>query len=159
MKSCLNKTNNFFAPKFSKRFVISKFQGFQLDFTLEKNNSDVNMEEIAIPVGIIDDWKLNNAYKQLLTEINIQDWDNKYVLVVISDQINKHKNDEWSQFEVDTELFYDNEQINEDKSSIAEKNIYVIFLWRTSDLLVSSISFKVGICLNIRLENWFLNIN
>ena len=140
-----SKISNFFAPKFSKRFVISKFQGFQSDFTHEKNNSDANMEEIAIPVGIINAWKLNNAYKQLLTEMNIQDCDNKYALVVINDQINKHKNDEWSKFEVDTELFYDNEQINEDKSSIAEKDIDTIFLWRTSHLPVSSIAFKVGI--------------
>ena len=56
------------------------------------------MEEMAIPVWIIDAWKLNNAYKQLLTEVNIQDCDNKYALVVISDRINKHKKDEWSKF-------------------------------------------------------------
>ena len=54
MKRDSNKASNFFSPKFSMRFVITKFQGFQQEFNDERENEDTNIREITISTGMID---------------------------------------------------------------------------------------------------------
>ena len=54
MKRDSNKISNFFSPEFSKRFIMTKFQGFQQELNDKRYNEDTNINEIAIPTGIID---------------------------------------------------------------------------------------------------------
>ena len=77
--------------------------------------------------------------------MNIQGYNSEYALVAIKNQIDKYNALEQSDFEINSELLYDDNHINEDKPIISEKDISAIFLWRTSHLSVSSIAFKVGI--------------
>ena len=110
-----------------------------------RDNEVTNINEIAIPTRIIDAWKFNHAYKQLLEEMNIQGYNSEFALVAIKNQNDKYNALEQSDFEVNSELLYDDNHINEEKPIISEKDISAIFLWRTSHLSVSSIAFKVGI--------------
>ena len=92
-----------------------------------RDNEDTNINEITIPTGITDAWKLNHAYKQLLEEMNMQGYNSEYALVAIKNQIDKYNALEQSDFEVISELLYDDNHINEDKPIIAEKDISAIF--------------------------------
>ena len=71
------KTSKFFVPTVSKRFTMKIFKGFEPSFKIvNHNDDDVEMCEQAIPSGIIHPWKKNNAYKQLLEELEIHKFDN-----------------------------------------------------------------------------------
>ena len=124
---------------------MTKFEGFQPELSNEKLSDDTNIREIAIPVGLIDACKLNHAYKQLLDELNMQDYDTEYALLAIKNQIDKHKTGEQSNIQVNADLWHDDNIINADQPVISEKDINAILLWRTSHLSISSIAYKVGI--------------
>ena len=103
------------------------------------------MRDIAVPFGIIDAWKLNSGYKQLLEELKIQNFDNRHAITMILEQIKKYRNNEELKFELNSELFYDIDSIDNNWFPSTESNLEAIFLWRTTHLPVSSITFKVGI--------------
>ena len=79
---------------------MTKFQGFQR----WERNEDTNIIEISITNGIIDTWKLNRTYKQLLEEMNMQGYNAENALVAIKNQIDNYNVPEQSDFEVNSEL-------------------------------------------------------
>ena len=145
MKHDIPKISNYFVPKFSNQFKMNKFDGFESEFSDEVINNDADMKDIAVPFGIIDAWKLNSGYKQLLEELKIQNFDNRHAIAMILEQIKKYRNNEELKFELNSELFYGIDSIDNIWFPSTESNLEAIFLWRTTHLPVSSIAFKVGI--------------
>ena len=69
--------------------------------------------------------------------MNMQGYNVEYVLIAIKDQIDKYNALEQSDFEVNSELLYEDNQINEVKSVIAENDMSAIFFVEN----ISSISY------------------
>ena len=73
---------------------MKKFNESELIISKVTKDGDVEMKDEVLPTGIIDAWKINKAYKLLLVEMGIQQFDNESSLVMIQELIEKHKNND-----------------------------------------------------------------
>ena len=136
------KVSKLFVPQESDRFTMLKFIEFQSIHNNDESIDDAEMDDISVPTGIIDAWKVNHKYKELLSELGISRFDNQHAILVINEQINKHS----SQKEIDDKLgegLFDENEIKEQNDFVkTQSKINAIILWRTTRLSISSIAFK-----------------
>ena len=138
------KTSQIFVPSVSKRFTMKIFKGFEPSFKIVNHNDDVEMCEQAIPFGIIDAWKINNAYKQLLEELEIHKFDNAQIVSIFEERIKQQKDEQKVFVNIYEDLANTNDSIQIDQPILTNLYQDVIFLWRTTHLSIPSIAFKAG---------------
>ena len=102
------------------------------------------MYEQAIPSGIIHAWKKNNAYKQLLEELEIHKFDNAQIISVFEERIKQQKDEQKVYVNIYEDLANTNDSIQIDRPILTNLYQDVIFIWRTTNLSIPSIAFKAG---------------
>ena len=136
------KVSKLFVPQESDRFTMLKFIEFQSTNNSDGSNDDVEMDDISVPTGVIDAWKVNHKYKKLVSELGISRFDYQHAILVINEQIDKHS----SQKEIDDKLgeglFDENEIKEQNYFEKTQSKINAIILWKTTRLSISDIAFK-----------------
>ena len=145
MKDGSNRISNVFWPLISSRFVMSKFT----DQSESKHNQEPDENFIEqygnIPIGLIDSIFANNAYKDLIEELGIEEFENMHALDMNDYLIKNHNNYKYTP-EVNQEHNFNIDCDTEEQKHalMTEKEIEVILLWRTSNLSLTSIGLKTG---------------
>ena len=103
------KISKLFVPHESDRFTMLKFIEFQLTHNSDGSNDDAEMDDISVPTGVIDFWKVNHKYKLLVNELGISRFDNKQAILVINEQIDKHNSQKEIEAKLRDRLFNENE--------------------------------------------------
>ena len=78
------KDNKLFIPQESDWFIMLKFIKFQSASNSYVSNDDAEIDDISVPTGEINTWKVNHKYKQLVNKLGINRFDNKQAILVIN---------------------------------------------------------------------------
>ena len=120
------------------------FKGFEQNFKIICHNDNIETCEQDIPSGIIDAWKLNNSYKQLIEELEIHKYDNAQIISVFEEYIKQHKNEQKLCINIWKDLANINDFIQINQSILTSLYQDAIFLWHTTHLSIPSIAFKTS---------------
>ena len=87
---------------------------------------------------------INNAYKQLLEELEIHKFDNAQIVSIFEERIKQQKYKQKVFVNIFEDLANTNDSIQIDRPILTNLYQDVIFLWRTTHLSILSIAFKAG---------------
>ena len=144
MKDESNRISNVFWPLISSRFVMSKFT----DQSESKHNQEPDENIIGqygnIPISLINSILANNAYKDLIEELGIGEFENMHALDIKDYLIKNHNNKKYAP-EVNQEHNFNIDCDTEEQKHtlMTEKEIEVILLRRTSNLSLTSIGLTI----------------
>ena len=145
MKKSETKVSKFFVPANTQRFTMTKHADLKCSFESEEREIKVEIEHAFIPFGVIDAWKLNDSYKILLHQMNINNFENNDAIKLIMNQINKYEMNKADWLDIDPYIWKAEDDENVCEPQATEEYIKVMYLWRSTRLPISSIAFKVGI--------------
>ena len=138
------KFSNFCIPNKSKRFIMSDIQDKKLQNIEGIARQDAIDSPYRFPYGIIDGWRVNESYKNLLLKMKINDITNDESVTMIQatedwDAEDKKKTQiiqicEWENQEQDMDVDADQD----------DDDLHAIYTWRTIKLPIETIAQKLG---------------
>ena len=145
MKSSYLKLSNLYTPSMSSNFVLKKYEELKIIYNDTDSDEDAVFHDLYIPFGIMDGCKSNRAYKDLIEELKINDLVNSKALEMIADEILLNQKKKTSLLEYSPIIACNSDLPKQDIFPITDKELNIIFLWRTSKLPFHSIACKVGV--------------
>ena len=140
----IRKLSNLYNPCIAKRLTVSSFHNFNYQRQKSDRNEDEEMSNDDIPIGIINSWKTNDLNKSLIQAFNIKQYENVEALKIIEEEIKKVDEEPERYWTPDSCIMQDLHFWTEGHSWISAEGWEIIYLWRTTRLLLSSIAFKTN---------------
>ena len=138
------KLSNLYIFCITKRLTISSFHNFNPQKQKFDRNEDEEMSNDDIPIVIIDSLKTNDLYKSLIQAFNIKQYENVEALKMIEEEIKKIDEEPDRYWTPNSCIMQDLHFRTEGHSWISAEGLEVIYLWRTTRLLLPSFAFKTN---------------
>ena len=140
----IQRISNFYTPNISFTFIIQKTT---LDIAEIESNNEMSVDDeddLLIVPGITDFWKINNAYRNLVSSAGIEDMNNQELFIAIQSNLKKFKF-----INTNNETYHDKAKLYKSDSFSVEKiensiEAQVTFMWKYKHYWKNSISAKMN---------------